>query len=156
MVDIKGGRVMAKNGRIIAVCLSAAKGVQKRDVIRGVLEEDYGLVGDAHAAAGNHRQLSMLDKSSADKMRAMGLDINSGDFAENLTTEGMDLYTLPIGTRLETGGGVVMKVTQIGKECHKGCVISQQTGQCVMPTEGIFVRVIRGGTVKAGDSLKVS
>ncbi len=147
---------MAKEGRIIAVCLSANKGTQKRDVTQGVLEEDYGLVGDAHATVGSYRQLSLLDKSSADKMRAMGLDIDNGDFAENLTTEGMSLYTLPIGTRLETGGGVVMEVTQIGKECHQGCAISQQTGQCVMPTEGIFVRVIKGGAVKAGDKLRVA
>ena len=99
--------------------------------------------------------MSLLDKSSADKIRAKGLDINNGDFAENLTTEGMNLFTLPIGSQLKTGRGVVLEVTQIGKECHQGCAIAQQTGSCVMPTEGIFVRIIKGGEVKAGDSLKV-
>jgi MOSC domain-containing protein YiiM len=146
---------MAEEGRIIAVCLSADKGVQKKEITQGVLKEDYGMVGDAHAKAGWHRQLSLLDKSSADKIRAKGLDINNGDFAENLTTEGMNLFTLPIGAQLKTGRGVVLEVTQIGKECHQGCAIAQQTGSCVMPTEGIFVRIIKGGEVKAGDSLKV-
>ena len=140
-------------GRIIAVCTSLKKGEKKRDIREGVLKEDYGLMGDAHAASGSIRQLSLLDQSSVDKMLALGVSVGPGDFAENLTTEGLDLYSLPVGSRLATSGGVILEVTQIGKECHSGCAIFQQVGMCVMPTEGIFVRVIKGGPVKAGDEL---
>ena len=142
-------------GRIIAVCTSQKKGEKKRDIRKGVLKEDYGLVGDAHAAAGSTRQLSLLDQSSVDKMLELGVAVGPGDFAENLTTEGLNLYSLPIGSRLVTSGGVILEVTQIGKECHTGCAIYQQVGMCVMPTEGIFVRIIKGGPVKAGDALNL-
>ena len=142
-------------GRIIAVCLSDKRGVSKKPGERGMLKEDYGLVGDAHAQEGSIRQLSLLDNSSADKIRALGIEIKNGDFAENLTTEGLNLFSLPVGTRLETGRGVILEMTQIGKECHQGCAIYQQVGSCVMPTEGVFVRVIKGGEVCPGDELNV-
>ncbi len=142
--------------RIIAVCTSDKKGARKKDVKEGVFKEDFGLVGDAHACPGNHRQLSLLNMTSIEKMRRLGTDVGPGDFAENLTVEGdLVLYELPIGTRLHAGSGVVLEVTQIGKECHDRCAIFKQAGTCVMPLEGIFARIIKGGKVKSGDEIRV-
>jgi MOSC domain-containing protein YiiM len=113
-------------------------------------------VGDAHSCAGNHRQLSLLNMASIDKMRKLGAEVGPGDFAENLTLEGdLVLYKLPIGTRLQIGSGIVLEVTQIGKECHDRCAIFKQVGTCVMPLEGIFTRIIKGGKVKTGDEIHV-
>jgi MOSC domain-containing protein YiiM len=140
---------------IIAVCKSKDKGTRKEDVKEGLLKEDFGLVGDAHADCCTHRQVSLLAIESIDKMRSKGFDIGPGDFAENLTTQGVDLVALPVGTRLTLGQGVVLEVTQIGKQCHTGCAIYRQIGKCVMPKEGIFARVVRGGAVKAGDRLVI-
>jgi MOSC domain-containing protein YiiM len=114
---------------------------------------DGGLVGDAHADCCTHRQVSLLAIESIDKMRAMGLKVGPGSFAENLTTEGINLVSLPIGTRISIGKDIVLEITQIGKECHTPCAIYRQAGTCVMPTEGIFGKVIRGGTVKTGDEI---
>jgi len=141
---------------IIAVCKSDKKGTKKQDVKEGLLKENFGLVGDAHADCCTHRQVSLLAMESIDKMRALGLDVNPGDFAENLTTEGIDLISLPVGTRMSAGKQVILEVTQIGKECHAGCAIFQQVGKCIMPEEGVFARVIRGGPVRAGDQIKVA
>ena len=143
--------------KIVAVCVSEKKGTKKHDVREGVLKEDHGLIGDSHASDGNHRQLSLLSKTSIDKMRKMGADVGPGDFAENLTIEGDDivLYELPIGQRLNVGDGIVLEVTQIGKTCHDRCQIFKQVGTCVMPVEGIFTRVIKGGTVKSGDDISL-
>jgi len=141
--------------RIIAVCKSDKKGTKKKDVGEGLLKADFGLVGDAHADCCTHRQVSLLAVESIDKMRALGLDVNPGDFAENLTTEDIDLVSLPVGTRLSVGEQIVLEITQIGKECHAGCAIYRQVGKCIMPEEGIFARVIRGGPVRAGDQIKV-
>lgn len=141
--------------KIIAVCKSKDKGTSKQDVGEGMLQEEFGLVGDAHADCCTHRQVSLLAVESINKMRNRGFDIGPGDFAENLTTEGIDLVALPVGTRLSTGQGVVLEVTQIGKQCHAKCAIYRQIGKCVMPKEGVFARVIRGGTVKSGDELKI-
>ncbi|MBN2463584.1 MAG: MOSC domain-containing protein [Dehalococcoidia bacterium] len=142
-------------GKIIAVCKSDERGTKKEDVKEGILEEDFGLVGDAHADCCTHRQVSLLAVESIDKMRVLGLELKPGDFAENLTTEGIELMSLPVGTRMSVGEQVVLEVTQIGKECHAGCAIFQQVGKCVMPEEGVFTRVIKGGTVKSGDHIKV-
>ncbi len=142
--------------KIIAVCTSEKKGQKKKVIKEGILKEEYGLVGDAHADSGWHRQVSLLAQSSIDKIRALGVDVGPGDFAENLTIEGMELFTLPIGTRLGVGQDIVLEVTQIGKECHDHCAIYKQVGTCIMPTEGIFTRVIKGGTVRAGDELKLA
>ena len=142
--------------RIVAVCRSDEKGVSKKPVDEGFFKEDYGLVGDAHAASDTHRQVSLLALASIEKMRRLGLELSAGDFAENLTVEGLDLVSLPIGTRLAVGKGVILEVTQIGKECHTGCAIFRKVGKCVMPKEGIFTRVVRSGSVKAGDELKVT
>lgn len=141
--------------RIIAVCKSEKKGTKKQDVKEGLLKAEFGLVDDAHADCCTHRQVSLLAVESIDKMRALGLDVNPGDFAENLTTEGIDLVSLPIGTRIAVGKQIVLEVTQIGKECHAGCAIYQQVGKCIMPEEGVFAKVIRGGPVRAGDHIEV-
>lgn len=141
--------------RIIAVCRSDKKGVSKKPIEEGFFKENYGLMGDVHAASDTHRQVSLLALDSIEKMRRLGLQLSAGDFAENLTVEGLDLVSLPIGIRLALGKGVILEVTQIGKECHTGCAILRQVGKCIMPEEGIFTRVVRGGSVKAGDELKV-
>ncbi|MCL6639616.1 MAG: MOSC domain-containing protein [Firmicutes bacterium] len=141
-------------GIIKAVCVSPRKGMRKKDVGRGELVAGHGLKDDAHAGPW-HRQVSLLAMESIEKMRAKGLDVGPGDFAENLTTEGIDLVSLPLGTRLKIGPEAVGEVTQIGKECHTRCAIYQQAGDCVMPREGIFIKVTAGGPVKTGDSIEV-
>ena len=141
--------------KIVAVCSSEEKGTRKKAVIEGLVKEDYGLVGDAHADCCTHRQVSLLAQESIDKMLALGLKVGPGDFAENITTEGIDLVSLPVGTMIYINEDVVLEVTQIGKECHTPCAIYRQAGVCVMPTEGIFTRVICGGVAKVGDQLKV-
>ena len=141
--------------KVIAVCQSKKKGTKKKVIDEGILREGYGLVDDAHADCGTHRQISLLAIESIDKMRSQGYDINHGDFAENLTTEGIVLASLPIGTCLSIGEETILEITQIGKECHSGCAIFRQIGKCIMPKEGVFAKVIHGGHVKAGDSIKV-
>ncbi len=142
--------------RVIAVCTSETKGVRKQDIKKGILKEQFGLEGDAHADSGWHRQVSLLAMESIEKMRKMGYEVGPGDFAENLTCEGIELYTLPVGTRLKVGKGIELEVSQIGKECHAGCAIFKLTGKCIMPKEGIFARVIKGGPVKSGDTIEVT
>lgn len=141
---------------IIAVCQSEKKGTSKTPVAEINVKEDYGVAGDAHADCTTHRQVSLLAIESIDKMRGKGFDfLKPGDFAENITTKGIDLPSILIGTRLKTGKDVILEITQIGKECHAACAIRQQVGDCVMPREGIFAKVIRGGRVKAGDTIEV-
>ena len=142
-------------GRIIAVCSSEQKGTSKVPVAEGVLSEGYGLVGDAHADCTTNRQVSLLAVESIGKMRKLGLHLGPGAFAENLTTEGIDLVSLPVGTRLQIGNETIVEISQIGKECHTGCAIRRQVGKCIMPVEGVFARVIRGGVVRAGDKITV-
>ena len=140
---------------VLAVCKSKDKGTKKKPVESGLVKEEFGLVDDAHADCSTHRQISLLAEESIDKMRQMGLKVGPGDFAENLTTKGIDLPALPIGTRLLVGKEVLLEVSQIGKECHTKCAIFQQVGTCIMPLEGVFARVIWGGTVKPGDPIEV-
>jgi len=140
--------------KISAVCRSKRKGTKKEIVAEGILKEDYGLVGDAHADCCTHRQVSLLATESIAKMRTLGFDVGPGDFAENLTAEGIELLSLPIGAQLSIGEEVILEVSQIGKECHTGCAIYHQIGKCIMPKEGVFARVIRGGCVRAGDAIK--
>lgn len=140
--------------KVKAVCISEKKGEQKHPVDSVELKIDHGIVGDAHA--GNwHRQVSLLAAESVAKVqKALNFQLKSGDFAENILTEGIELFTLPIGTKLQIGQAIG-EVTQIGKECHQGCAIRELAGDCVMPREGIFVKVLQEGTVKAGDEIKV-
>ncbi|MFO7995849.1 MAG: MOSC domain-containing protein [Dehalococcoidia bacterium] len=141
---------------IIAVCRSEDKGTRKEAVVEGVLREDHGLDGDAHADCCTHRQVSLLAMESINRMRVMGFDVSPGDFAENLTTRGLELASLPVGTKVSIGKDILLEVTQIGKECHSGCAIYWQIGRCIMPKEGIFARVIRGGRVRAGDKIEIA
>src|SRR4030042_649519 len=142
--------------KIIAICRSEQKGTKKEDVTGGFIKEDYGLLGDAHADCCTHRQVSLLAIESINKMRSLGFDVNPGDFAENLTVEGLELVSLHIGSRISIGKDVLLEITQIGKECHSGCAIYQQIGRCIMPKEGVFAKVIRGGFVSTGDGIAVS
>jgi len=141
--------------KIIAVCRSKEKGTKKEAIVKGILKEDYGLAGDAHADCSTHRQVSLLAIESINKMRNLGFDVQPGDFAENLTTQGLELASLLVGTRISIGKDVLLEITQIGKECHSGCAIYQQIGRCIMPKEGIFARVIRGGFVRAGGQIRI-
>jgi MOSC domain-containing protein YiiM len=140
-------------GEVVAVCISDNKGERKKPVSTVQLLPNHGIVGDAHAGEW-HRQVSLLAMESIEKMQRLGLDVTAGDFAENITTHGLDLPSLPIGTRFSLGESLV-EVTQIGKECHTRCAIFYQAGDCVMPKEGIFVKVIQEGAVKAGDRVTV-
>lgn len=139
---------------IVAVCTSPKKGMRKKNVRRGIFVPDLGIEGDAHAGFA-HRQVSLLALESIKKMQKMGLDVGPGDFAENLTTRGINLLTIPIGTRLKLGKDVILRITQIGKECHSRCAIYYQAGDCIMPKEGIFAEVLKGGEVKVEDEIKV-
>jgi MOSC domain-containing protein YiiM len=139
--------VKSNTGRVVAVSISPKKGIKKTNIRLGTLLENCGFEYDAHA--GNwHRQVSLLAMESIDKIRKQGLDVGPGDFAENITTEGLILWEIPVGTRLQIGQQVLLEITQIGKECHSRCAIYHQVGDCVMPKEGIFAKVITGGTVK--------
>ena len=138
--------------QVLAVCISEKKGERKTPVDAVELRENHGIVGDAHAGEW-HRQVSLLAQESIEKMRALGLDVMAGDFAENITTSGIELVSLPVGTRLQVGG-TLLEVTQIGKECHTRCAIYYQAGDCVMPKEGIFAKVISGGVIKPGDGVQ--
>ena len=139
--------------KVLAVCISEKKGTQKKPVDSIKIKRDWGIEGDAHA--GNwHRQISLLANESVDKVRHILPDIQPGAFAENILTEGITLHTLPVGTRLKLGE-TEMEVTQIGKECHQGCAIRKLTGDCVMPREGIFCKVIVEGEIRPGDALEV-
>jgi len=141
------------SAEVVAVCISENKGERKTPVAAVELRVEHGIVGDAHAGEW-HRQVSLLARESIEKMRQMGLDVNAGDFAENITTSGINLCALPVGTRLSVGE-TLLEVTQIGKECHTRCAIYYQAGDCVMPKEGIFARVLTGGTVKPGDAVAI-
>jgi MOSC domain-containing protein YiiM len=140
-------------GTIISLNISTEKGVVKKPVNEVELEVDHGLVGDAHAGKW-HRQVSLLAEESIDFMRKKGLDLDPGVFAENITTKDIDLVNLPVGTRL-IAGETELEVTQIGKKCHKGCAIFQQVGDCIMPREGIFAKVIVPGKIRCGDMITV-
>jgi MOSC domain-containing protein YiiM len=136
---------------VLAVCTSLNKGERKKPVPSVELVREHGISGDAHAGDW-HRQVSLLAQESIDKMVAMGLSVSAGDFAENITTTGIDLVSLPIGSRLSIGT-TLLEVTQIGKECHTRCAIYYQAGDCVMPKEGIFARVLTGGIVTPGTGI---
>ncbi|MGZ3525000.1 MAG: MOSC domain-containing protein [Thermodesulfobacteriota bacterium] len=141
-----------QRGKVLAVNISETKGTKKTNIQSCALLRDFGLRGDAHAGPW-HRQVSLLANESIEKMRAKGLNVGYGDFAENITTEGVDLVHLPIGTEIRIGNSVLLRVSQIGKECHDRCAIYYQAGDCVMPKEGIFAEVVNEGEVKVGDEI---
>lgn len=141
------------SARVVSVCTSAATGVQKRPVAEATARADHGLEGDAHAGPW-HRQVSLLADESAAKMRAAGARVGPGDFGENVLTAGIDLVALPLGAVIAVGGAR-LEVTQKGKECHSHCAIFDAVGTCVMPTEGIFCRVLAGGPIRPGDPVRV-
>jgi len=147
-------RSRGETGTVVSVNVSRTKGVRKAPVPGCLIVPGLGLEGDAHAGDG-HRQVSLLALESIEKMRAVGLDVGPGDFAENITTSGLELVTLPIGTVLRVGDGARLEVSQIGKVCHARCAIYEQAGDCVMPREGIFGRVLTGGPVGPGDRVEV-
>lgn len=140
---------------ILAVCISEQRGTRKHPVAEAVLRADHGIEGDAHAGSW-HRQVSLLGAESVRKAQErVDFPLKAGDFAENILTRGVCLYELPVGTRLGLGPEAVGEVTQIGKECHSDCAIRKSAGDCVMPREGIFVRILQGGVVRPGDQLTV-
>jgi len=139
---------------VVAVSISEKKGMRKTNVARAMAVEGYGLEGDAHASSRWHRQISLLAIESIRKMQDAGLDVGPGDFAENITTQGIDLVSLPLGTRIKVGEAEG-EVSQIGKVCHDRCAIYEQAGDCVMPREGIFIKVTKGGLVRPGDMVAV-
>ena len=140
--------------KVLAVCISEVRGIQKHPIEEAELRVDHGIVGDAHA--GNwHRQVSLLSKESVERLQAkIPMQLHDGDFAENILVEGMRVYELPVGTKLRIGTALC-EVTQIGKECHQDCAIRKAAGDCVMPREGIFVKVLENGKVKPGDGIEV-
>ena len=139
--------------KVISVNISDTRGVRKTPIPEGQLKEEIGLVDDGHS--GTDRQVSLLAMESIQKMQEKGLDVNPGDFAENITTEGIDLLALPIGTKLSVGENILLRITQKGKICHEPCAIYYQAGECVMPTEGIFADVLTGGKIAPGDAIEV-
>ena len=139
--------------KVVSVNISESTGEKKHPVVCITLVENFGIEGDAHASARGDRQVSLLATESIEKMRQKGLDVHPGDFAENITTEGISLVELEPGTRLQCGQ-CVLEVTLIGKECHERCAIYYQAGDCVMPREGVFAKVICGGAVRAGDRIE--
>ena len=141
-------------GEIKAISVSEKKGTKKTNVPEAEVKIDFGIVGDAHG--GNwHRQISLLAIESIDKMIEMGANVSPGSFAENITTQGIELPGLPIGCKLKAGEEIELEVTQIGKECHSRCEIFKQVGDCIMPREGIFAKVMKAGMMKVGDTIEV-
>ena len=142
-----------KTGTVTAVCTSDIRGIQKTDVGSVELVEDFGISTDAHAGKW-HRQVSLLSYDRIQEFRARGAKVEDGAFGENLVVEGIDFKTLPIGTKFKCND-VVLELTQIGKECHHGCAIFQAMGDCIMPREGVFTKVLHGGVIKEGDNLEI-
>ena len=143
---------MSSSGQIHKISISTQKGNKKNNVVQVTLKEQVGIVGDAHA--GSERQVSLLPFESFDIVREKLATIAPGDFAENITTVGLDFTNATIGARLQLGPEAQLEITQIGKECHQGCYIREAVGDCIMPKLGVFAAVIKGGTVSAGDEIR--
>lgn len=140
-------------GKVIAVCISEKRGTQKKNIGKAFFRKNWGIENDAHAGDW-HRQVSLLSYDKIQAFRAKGAEVEDGAFGENLVVEGIDFRSLPVGTLLECNG-VLLEMTQIGKECHSHCQIYQKMGECIMPTEGVFARVLTGGTISVGDQMEV-
>ena len=140
--------------KIVSIAISKKKGTRKTPVDAAFVSKDHGLEGDAHAGKW-HRQVSFLASESIEQARAQGLDVTFGDFAENIATTGIDWKTVPVGTLVRLGGNVLVKITQIGKECHNKCAIYYKAGDCIMPREGVFAKVLQEGTIQHGDEIQI-
>ncbi len=140
--------------KIVSIALSKKKGVRKVPVEEAILQEDYGIMGDGHAGKW-HRQVSFLSAESIERVRKQGLKVTFGDFAENIATSGVEWQNVSVGSRIRLGDAALVEITQIGKECHKKCAIYYQTGDCIMPREGIFGRVLKGGKICCGDAIDI-
>ena len=140
--------------KIVSIAVSKKKGTQKVPVDHAVLVKDHGIEGDAHAGPWG-RQISFLAAEQIEACRSRGLRVTFGDFAENIATEGIDWKHIPVGSRLKLGKTVIVEITQIGKDCHKRCAIYYQAGDCIMPREGVFARVLKGGTLRRGDRVEL-
>lgn len=148
------GKVATTKGTIKAISVSKKKGTKKVNVPEAELKTDFGIIGDVHAGT-KRRQVSLLAVKSIDKMLAMGAKVSPGSFAENITTEGINLLKLSVGSKLELGENVELEITQFGKECHSRCEIFEQVGDCIMPREGVFAKVNKAGVIKVGDTIEV-
>jgi len=140
-------------GRIKAISVSERKGTRKINVPQAQLRADFGIIGDAHSGS-RHRQVSLLPVESINKAAAKGVKVSPGDFAENITTEGIDLFALSVGSKVRLGQSVELEITQFGKKCHDKCEIFKQVGDCIMPREGVFAKVIKAGSVSVGDVIE--
>jgi MOSC domain-containing protein YiiM len=140
--------------KIVSIAVSKKKGTRKTPVDEIFISKDHGLEGDAHAGKW-HRQVSFLSSESIAAARRQGLDVTFGDFAENIATSGIDWKTIPVGTRIKLGSTVLVEITQIGKECHNRCAIYYKAGDCIMPREGVFARVLQEGNVRCGDEIQI-
>ena len=140
-------------GKIMAVCISEVRGTQKKNIQEAELMEDFGIEGDAHAGKW-HRQVSLLSYEKIEEFKARGAEVIDGAFGENLVVSGFDFKSLPVGTKFRCND-VILELTQIGKKCHHGCEIFQKMGDCIMPREGVFTKVLHGGHVKVGDTLEI-
>jgi MOSC domain-containing protein YiiM len=147
-------KVRAPMKKIVSIAVSKKKGTRKTPVEAVEVVEDHGILGDAHAGPW-HRQISFLAHEQIQEARERGLQVDFGDFAENVATEGVDWKALPLGTCVKLGDGVIVEITQIGKECHKKCAIYYQAGDCIMPREGVFGKVLQGGTFRCGDTIEI-
>ena len=149
------GEETSNDPKIVSINISKEKGEIKTPIPEAKLVEDHGVEGDVHAGS-EIKQVSLLDASEIKKMEERtGVELNPGDFAENLTSEGLELEKLPKGTRLRVGGKALLEVSQIGKTCHDDCVIKEKTGECIMPQKGLFFKVLEGGTIRSGDEIKL-
>ena len=140
--------------KIVSIAISKKKGTRKTPVEEAFISKDHGLEGDAHAGKW-HRQVSFLSSESIEGVKDQGLDVTFGDFAENIATVGVDWKALPLGTRVKLGEAVIVEITQIGKECHNKCAIYYMAGDCIMPREGVFARVLEEGTIHRGDEIQI-
>lgn len=140
--------------KIVSLAVSRKKGTRKKIVQEAILVKEHGLEGDAHAGKW-HRQVSLLSSESIEASRSSGLDVTFGDFAENIATTGADWKTIPVGTQVRLGDTALIEITQIGKECTNRCAIYYQAGDCIMPREGVFARVLEGGVIRCGDAVEI-
>jgi len=141
--------------KIVSIALSRKKGTRKQCVDQAELVQEHGIKGDAHAGPW-HRQVSFLASESIQQAREQGLEVTFGDFAENIATTGIEWIAVPVGTRFRLGKTALIEITQIGKECHNKCAIYYKAGDCIMPREGVFARVLEGGVIQSGDIIAKS